>query len=484
MRGESRVSTELTNQQAWAAASAWGREGRMSELETLMWRSERHPQQSSTILSLMLLDQAPEWNRLVAAHQWAAELIPRTRQRVLEPALPVGPPAWVPDEHFDLDYHLRRARLPGDGSMASLLSFAASFAIAPLDRQRPLWEAMLLDGLDGGQAAYLLKMHHSLTDGLGGIQLMSLVQSRTREHTENKPRPEPGSEQAVESDPVQLAVDELGEQVRGVPSLANRLLRAGRSLVADPGGATSEAVRYAASLRRVLPPAPAKPSPLLRGRSGRVWRFGVLECELDELKAAGKTAGGSVNDAFVAALLGGLRRYHDLHGKPIDELPMAMPVSLRRDDDPMGGNKFAGALFAAPVGLEDPAERIAAIRGAVLSLRTEPALDSFSVLAPVVNRLPSAVGAAAWRLGASADLSASNVPGVPYQTYLAGAKVQRVFPFGPLPGVAVMAAMVSHVGTCCLGFNIDGSVVRDRDALMRCFADGLTEVLALGRGDT
>ncbi|MGH3432242.1 MAG: WS/DGAT domain-containing protein, partial [Thermocrispum sp.] len=174
---------------------------------------------------------------------------------------------------------------------------------------------------------------------------------------------------------------------------------------------------------------------------------------------------------------------HELHDQPVDELPLAMPVSLRRDDDPMGGNKFAGAMFAAPVGIEDPAERIAAVRGAVLTVRTEPALDSFSLLAPVVNRLPSAIGAAAWRLGGAADLSASNVPGVPYQTYLAGAKVRRVFPFGPLPGVAVMAAMVSHVGTCCLGFTIDGSAVRDRDALMSCFAAGLTEVLSLGKGE-
>lgn len=476
------MSLPTSNEQAWAAAAGWGRTGRMTEFEAFMWRSERHPQQSSTTLSVMLLDQAPDWDRLVAAHDWASDLIPRTRQRVLEPALPVGPPAWVPDEHFLLEYHLRRTSLPGGGSMASLLSYASSFALAPLDRQRPLWEAVLVEGLDGGQAAYLLKLHHSLTDGLGGVQLMSLVQSRTPEHTPDKPRPDTPPPDAG-GDPVQLAVDELGEGVRRVPSLAGRLLRAGRSLVADPSGATSEAVRYAASLRRVLPPAAAPPSPLLRPRTGRVWRFGVLECGLDELKAAGKAAGGSVNDAFVAALLGGLRRYHELHGKPVDELPMAMPVSLRRDDDPMGGNKFAGAMFAGPVGLADPAERIAAIRGAVLSVRTEPALDSFTLLAPLVNRLPSAVGAAAWRLGAAADLSASNVPGVPYQTYLAGAKVRRVFPFGPLPGVAVMAAMVSHVGTCCLGFNIDGSAVRDRDALMRCFADGLDEVLELGKGD-
>lgn len=477
------MSADLSNQEAWAAASSWGRETRMNEMEALMWRSERHPRLSSTILALMVLDQPPDWERLVAAHEWGLELIPRLRQRVLEPALPVGPPAWVPDEHFHLDYHLRRTRLPGSGGggMAALMSFTSSFALSPLDRQRPLWEAVLVEGLDDGKAAYVLKMHHSLTDGLGSIQLLSLLQSRTREHTEDKPRPEPDLHTPVEADPVQLAVDELGDQLRRIPGIAEQALRAGRSLLSNPSRATSEAVRYAASMRRVLTTGPAKSSPLLRQRTGRVWRYGVLECELAELKASAKAAGGSVNDAFVAALLGGMRRYHELHGVEIDAMPMGMPVSLRKDDDPMGGNKFAGALFAAPVGISDPVERIAAIRGVVLSVRTEPALDSVAMLAPVVNRLPSAVGAAAWRLGASADLAASNVPGTPYESYVAGAKVERMYPLGPLPGVAVGVAMVSHVGTCCLGFNIDGTAVKDHEALMGCFADGLDEVLEVGR---
>lgn len=469
-----------TNEQAWAAAANWGREPRMNELETLMWRSERHPTLSSTICAIMLLDRPPDWDRFVAAHEWGLELIPRFRQRVVEPLVPVGPPAWSTDAHFQLDYHLRRIRLPAEGTLAALLDHCAQLALAPLDRGRPLWEGTLIEGLEGGRAAYFLKMHHSLTDGMGGIQLFSLMQSRRREHTPDKPRPQPAGP-AAEVEPLRLALDELSEQLDAVPAVVGQALRAARSAAADPGAAVSAALRYAASLRRVLMPGPARPSPLLRGRTGLVWRFGVLECPLAQLKAAGKAAGGSVNDAFVAALLGGLRRYHERHGVEIETLPMAMPVSLRKADDPMGGNKFAGALFAAPVGVKDPAERIAAIRGIVLSLRTEPALDALSLVAPLVNRLPSAVGALAGRLGASADLSASNVPGVAHQTYIAGAKVERLFAFGPLPGVAVMVGMSSHIGTCCFGFTIDGHAVRDHDVLMQCFAEGLDEVLAAGK---
>jgi diacylglycerol O-acyltransferase / wax synthase len=478
---ESDQAVAEANLAAWSKASEWGRSPRMTEFEALMWRSERHPQQSSTILSVMVLDTTPDWDRLMAAHDWGTQLISRTRQRVLEPALPVGPPAWVLDEHFELGYHLRRVRLPGDGSLRSLLDHAAAFGLAPLDRHRPLWEAQLVDGLDNDRAAYILKMHHSLTDGMGGIELLSSLQSRTREHTPDKPRPQPGADGESGTDSIRLAVNEIGERILESPRVAATVARSGLGLLTRRGEAVSEALRYVASLRRVVSPPPATPSPLLRARTGRVWRYGVLECPLPQLKAAGKAAGGSVNDAFVAALLGGLRIYHERHGVELDRLPMAIPVSLRKADDPMGGNKWAGALFAAPIGIADPEERIAAIRGTVLTLRTEPALDSFSLVAPLVNRLPSTVGATFARLGAAADLSASNVPGLPYQTYLAGAKVERLFPFGPLPGVAVMAAMVSHAGTCCFGLNIDGAAVGDVDVLMECFGAGLDETLAVGK---
>jgi diacylglycerol O-acyltransferase len=147
----------------------------------------------------------------------------------------------------------------------------------------------------------------------------------------------------------------------------------------------------------------------------------------------------------------------------------------------MGGNKFAGAMLSAPIGIVDPAERVAALRGAILAQLAEPALDSFSVLTPVVNRLPSAVGAAVMGLGAVTDLSASNMPGLTYDVYMAGARVERVFPFGPLPGVAMMAAMVSHVGTCCIGLTIDGTGVKDVDVLMESMQEGLEEVLAIAR---
>ncbi|WP_133176496.1 wax ester/triacylglycerol synthase domain-containing protein [Nocardioides currus] len=467
------------NGQMWDLAATWGAEDRMNETEALMWRSENHPRLSSTICSLLILDRAPDWDRFMAANEWATELVPRCRQRVMDPLLPVGPPAWVPDEGFQLDYHVRRTHLPGDGSMAQLLEFAQTQALAPFDRTRPLWEGTLVEGLEGGRAAYLLKLHHSLTDGLGGIQLMSLVQSRTREHTPDKPSAPP-RDAGYPSDPWELTATVMGEQVRRIPGVAARAVTGGARMLTGRSSALGEAVRYGSSLRRTLAAPPARSSPLLGDRRGSTWRFQVMECELADLKAAAKLARGSLNDAYVAALLGGLRRYHERHGVAIDDLSTVMPVSMRKTDDPMGGNKFAGAYFAAPIGIEDPVERIAVLRGIVLTLRVEPALDTLSVVAPLLNRVPSKIGQIAFDLvGSAAELSASNVPGVPYPVYMAGARVERVFPFGPLPGVAVMAAMISHNGTCCIGLNIDGDAVEDLDVFMECMQEGLVEVTSV-----
>lgn len=470
-------SARERNEQAWAQATRWGQSEKMTELEATMWRSERHPQQSSTIASLLILDRSPSWERLVAAHEWATSLVPRTTERVVEPLLPTGPPAWARDRHFTLGYHLRRIQLGPRNSDANLLELAEALVLTPFDRTRPLWEATLIEGLEGGRAAYLLKVHHSLTDGLGAVQFLSAVHSRTREHTEDKPL---GPAAAADPpDQLGVTVDGALDLIRDVPGLVVDSAAALRHVVTDPSGAAGDALRFAASLRRAVSPPPAPPSPLFAGRNGRRWLLRTLQCPLADLRAAGKVAGGSVNDAYLAALLGGLRRYHEAHGVLLDDIPVTVPVSLRRSDDPMGGNAFAGAMFAAPIGIEDPADRISAIRGAILSQLNEPALDSFSVLTPVVNRLPSGIGSRLLRLGGRTDLSASNVPGLAERVYMAGAEVLRAYPFGPLPGVAIMAVMLSHVGTCCIGLTIDAAAVPDIDVLCECLTAGLDEVLAL-----
>src|SRR5947208_11796832 len=118
------TNLESTREQGWAELAQWGRERELGELDALMWRTERHPANSWTGVVVQLLDQAPDWTRLRNAHEWFVSIVPRFRERVIDPALPVGTPMWAADPGFDLDFHLRRVQLPEPGTMRQLLDYA------------------------------------------------------------------------------------------------------------------------------------------------------------------------------------------------------------------------------------------------------------------------------------------------------------------------------------------------------------------------
>ena len=462
-----------------AAPEIWSMSRQMNGIETSMWRAEADPRLRSTVCGLLILDTAPDWERLREAHEWASRLVQRFRQRVVDPAFSLGNPVWVTVPDIDLDYHVRRVHLPEPGSMEQLLQLAQGVAMRPLDRARPLWEALLIEGLEGGRAAYFLKSHHSVTDGLGSIQIMPMLFSRTRKPRSNrlKPPPLPPVEDVT---PVSEAIAQTTASLVQAPGRALKALSALAGAVRDPGGTLESGLSLAQAVGRYTSSAGPN-SPLLAHRS-MAWRFLAHEVPLADLRAASKSQKASVNDAYLAAVLGGFRIYHEHFGVPIETMPIAIPVSLRTASDPNGGNRFTGIRFAGPVGEPDPAERMALVREQVIN-GTGELVDIGGLVSPVINRLPVPILA---RLTASVsegnDVQASNVPGIPYPVYLAGSEVLRMFPFGPLPGCGVMVTMISHNGTCCIGVNADAAAVTDPPLLQRCLVQGFDEVLALGSG--
>ena len=388
--------------------------------------------------------------------------------------MPVGTPEWATDPAFDLHYHLRRIRAPEPGTRAQLLELTQEIALTPLDRSRPPWVGTLVTGLEDGRAAYLLQAHHVFMDGMALTQLLRRVLSPVRESTPDKPIWDDGDGAHIGA--LEVTGRGLVRQTRSAPSLAPRILRTVTRAVGDP----ARAARYAASLGRVLAPPPANPSKVLRGGSRRQWRFGTLECDLRDLKAAGRAAGGTVNDTFVCVLLGGLRHYCARFGEDLEDVPISMPVAMRKPDEAMGGNKFAGAFFAVPSGIADPAERIAELHRRVERVRSEPALDFIGNLTPVLNRTPSGLAAALLgSINSRAVLTTSSWPGVQEELFVAGAKFERMFVFAPLPGTVLTGAMCTHVGVCCIAINVDGQVITDTDALWEDMQRSLDEILAL-----
>ena len=186
------------------------------------------------------------------------------------------------------------------------------------------------------------------------------------------------------------------------------------------------------------------------------------------------------NDAFLAGVTAGLRLYHERHDAQVDELRVTMPISIRRADDPIGGNRITLMRFKVPVGIIDPRERMAETHRRCESVKTDRSLPFTNAIAGTLNLLPRAVIGGMLK---HIDFVASNVPGIPVPLYLTGARVDRFYGFGPTIGAALNLTLMSYRGTCHVGVNIDTSAVPDPDVLMDCLRVGFDEVLAVGGGE-
>jgi len=439
------------------------------------------PKRRRSALPVHILDRAPDWDRLVEAYDRLTRLVVSLRQRVVEPTFPVTTPMWVVDPDFDLSYHLRRNRVPAPGTRAQLLEVLEPMSMTPLDATRPLWEFTLIEGLEDGTAAWITKMNHAVSDGVGGQELALLAFDTERNPPPHDMPPEPEPDNLTPNALVRRALalaplEVLGAATRG----ARTALRTADRMVRRPRKVVHEATAYSRSLGRIMSGPPVEPSPLLRRRSLRR-RLLITDVPLDDLKRASKAAGGSVNDGFLAAVCGALRLYHEQLGSPVASVPMAVPINLRTDADPAGGNRWTGARLAPPVDERDPAERIRHIRQQMLEARDEPALNAMSIFAPVAVLLPTWLLASAFGGAAAPDLQVSNVPGSPVPLYLAGAKVTKLYPFGPVPGPAAMITVHSYAGTCYVGINLDPAAITEPDRFLSCLETGIEEVLALAR---
>jgi diacylglycerol O-acyltransferase / wax synthase len=455
-------------------AGQWGGPPELSAWEALMWRADGDPRTRSTGVLLERLTGEPDWDRLSAAMTRLVTRLPRLRDRIVEPPLPLVAPRWSPDPHFDLGYHLRRVRLPGDGSERELFAHIGADMAHPIDRHRPPWEATLITGLADGSAALAFKVHHCLSDGLGLVQLLALAHDGGGSGSGVVALPDDGS-----ATPTRVLTDGLRAGLSHAPGTlaevaggAAHVVRAG---VADPVGSGKRVLSYVSSLGRMLTPPPV-PRTLHSGGVG--YAAITHDVSLADLRAAGKAAGGSVNDAFLAAVLGAFRRFHALSGPVPESLPLAFPISTRAPGDPEGGNRFSGVRFAAPLAEPDPVARIERIRAFVRSVRTEPALEFLGVIAPAMGLLPgAALTELSATLTATTDVQASNIPGVDHAVELAGVPVTGVYPLGPRPGIAAMVTMLTYDGTGCLGVTLDPEVVPDTEVFATCLREGFDEVL-------
>ena len=447
----------------------------MSPLDELLFRSERDPLKRSTMAAVYLLDANPDFAALEYAFERASREFLRLRQRVVEPTAGFGPACWTTDPDFDLSYHLRHMQISPGATLADVLAWLEPELMTPLDPTRPLWTVMLFEGLAEGRSALVFKVSHALSDGVGGIAINALLFDFERRPPLRPMPPLPLPEDAT---PDELATEELGRVAGHVLDFAAKwagsLAGLAERFREDPRAVFDDVVDHASSALRVLDSG-APHSPLLAGRS-RKRRLIWLELSLDRLKAAARAAGGSTNDAYLAGICGALARYHEALFMPVDSLPLGLPISTRKTGDATGGNHFVAAVLAAPLSLRDPAARMKSIAEQVRTIRGERGLDYAERTAPWLAALPTAISARLVGAMRAPDVQASNVPGFRRDLFIAGARVEKMLGVGPLPGAAMMATLVSHVGQAFLTVNYDPAAVRDVGVFERCLRESFSEL--------
>jgi diacylglycerol O-acyltransferase len=349
------------------------------------------------------------------------------------------------------------------------------------DPARPLWELTIIEGLEGDRAAMVLKVHHSLTDGIGGIQIAHHVFDLEPEPGHLGPLPDLPTPEHLPLGPIGSLLDAIGYDLGHAARSGLSCLRAAPSdalhAVRHPRHTIEQAITTTRAIARFARPITDTRSPVMTERR-LMWHYDRFDVPLGALRQAARSGGmaGTLNDAFLAGVTGGLRRYHQRHDATVGELRVTMPVSVRRPDDPEGGNRITLVRFDLPVAPEDPAERLREISRICHELRHDPAIPYSDTIAGILNLLPSQVTGGMLK---HVDFLASNVPGLRVPVWLAGARMVAFYAFGPTIGAAANITLMSYCDHCYIGVNTDAGAVPDPDVFLQCLQEGFDEVRAL-----
>ncbi len=448
----------------------------MSNSDAFSWAMESDPRLRSTVVTVVMLERPPDWTAVRDLFVRMSRTLPMFRQRVVS-SPPPAPPRWQDDPDFDVDYHIRRVSAPPPATIDTVLEMARVAQMQDFDRARVLWEATLVDGLADGGAALLGKFHHALTDGVGGVEIaMNLFNVSGRRHQlgelPSAPQPANPSWLHAHRDAWRYGAGALTDALRATLTSVPGFIYNG---VRQPAAALGSATDAAASIYRTVRPVNRTGSELMTQRS-ITRRLGVHQVPLAQLRKAAHRGGGTLNDAFLAGVTGGLRRYHEKHGVAVDDLHLTMPINLRTDTDPLGGNRITLMRFDVPAGLDDPARRISEIHERASAVRHERSLPYTQAIAGALNLMPR------WYIGSilrHVDFVASNVAGLPVRVSVGGAPVGIQYAFGPTIGAALNVTLLTYVDTCALGINVDTAALPDYDVFHDAFLAGFDEVLAL-----
>ena len=453
---------------------------RMMPTDALFWYAEEAtPELRPLVAAVMILDRLPDRDRLRSCWSAGWSACRACGSASSRRRCDLGLPEWEDDPHFELDYHARDVVLPEPAPTQQLFEFASAVFATPLDHMRPLWEAYLIEGLEGGRAACFFKVHHTVMDGVASMAGFDCAHA-------SPPRragPRAAAEcRCIRRDRRRCASHACCVTCCGTPPRAWALWPAfGVHAVLHPAEAGDGVVRAIRGLRGFLRDlnAPGVHDPLADPTTGIGRRLDGMTLSLPRLRRIKDALGVTLNDVVLTAVAGAVGRYHDHRSVHVDELHCMVPISLRQEHERYAlGNRVGMCNIALPVGEADPLIRLDIIRGQTNAAK----IDRRGAAYPLVMRALAFMPGFVFRLLAQAvtgriNLICTNIPGPPATRYLAGAKIEVIYPFAPVAvGTPLSIALLSYGDVYGIGIDTDPAAIPDPEILHRYLAaevDGL-----------
>jgi diacylglycerol O-acyltransferase len=432
------------------------------------------------VASVMIFEgPPPPYPELLDAVARRLHLVPRYRQRLAFVPLGQGRPRRVDDPHFNLRYHIRSTALASPGSERQLKDLAGRVFSQQLDRDKPLWELWLVEGLGDDRFAVLSKTHHALVDGISGVDILSVLLDTSPEPAAPTdpgdrwlPRPLPSRAQLLAEALLERATipAEIGRSVRAV-------LRGPRRIAE---GVRDAAVGMGAMAWAGLNPAPSSP---YNQSIGPHRRFTWVRADLEHIKAIKDELGGTVNDVVLSVVAGGLGRHLRRRGHNTDgvELKAMVPVSVRSDVERGAlGNRVAAIMAPLPVWCQEPVARLDIVSEQLKGLKAGGQAVGARVLTELSGFAPPTIMDQAARLMARQrffNLVVTNVPGPQFPLYMLGRRMLDPFPMVPLAkNQALGVALLSYDGRINFGLVGDYDLLWDLEELAADLEESLTEL--------
>ena len=459
---------------------------RLNSLDVMFVDAEdADPHVSMAIASIAVFEgPAPSYEEVLAHLAGRLPLVPRYRQRLRPVPFRLGRPVWVDDPGFDLRYHVRRTALPAPGGDQQLAELMARVMSQRLDRDHPLWEYWMVEGLAEGRWAFISKVHHCMVNGVSGTDLYRVIFDFSPEPA--APAAADDFAPAAEPSDLELAVRAALDAV----ALPAREAVAFARTAADPGTALRQAAETARALAKLAPAAWPAAGSSLSGSIGRQRRYTWARASLDDVKTIKGALGGTVNDVVLAAISGGFRALLLARGEEPGPhtVRSLVPVSVRAPGtENVYENQVSAILADLPVHIADPVERLEAVRAELRALKTAREALAGQALTTLGRYTPFPVASWLVRLGFGLPQHdivtvTTNVPGPRQPLYGMGRRAVEIIPYVPIATtLRTGVSIFTYCNKVTFGITGDFAANPDLDVLARGIEDALTDLLKAAR---